>query len=1017
MGTVRYTSTSRPPVGPHASGGASGNAKKKKAKARPVVASEDDLSAALVLAEDMLDRKLASRDKWQICTQRNLSEIRSECMNVRRELQKLAEANDSVVMQVEDGLSAYEVRREELKTFMAEVARRTKLLKSGVKQHAKETDASLKAMAEKVAEKVEENQNKSIDEDDLMTQLTGMQEKFDNDLAKIRQEYDEVVDKRLVSKLSDVTKQLTCLHERLRHIEQEGHKQQTQQPIDARTQAIIAQSREDVNSLLHRVSELERHGGRRHDDSDGRYDRLQDQINGLLERFDGLVDEQKHQGHRVYELYRNGIAAPPPPLLIPPPTPPPVDLRPLEEGLHFARQDVAHMAKDLDRFAQRFDCELRQLKEEFGSRQQQLYESVMDALHRERRNHEFEEQKLKSTIFDLQAEFRALRDDFRATMSHRAPEPAYMPRSRPLSPPLPPLPAAKRQRRHYEPLPNERVDGRWMEQEMMRPFSNENDLWDQRRRHPGRSRSRSRSQSRSPPRSSNSMLYTPLNRPSPAHPNRQRHYDDVRRPPQQATSGSHPSRQQAPPVSSDSSEEHTDQSQPQRRQRRPPKPHEVILIDEDEEEEGEELEQENRQTTAPSQEPEPNAPTGGMAPPDRVLDDEDEEAPPQSAEEQRVVSATEGEKTSLRMATVDDLRVGAVLYLCFGGAPSLSSHWTSTFASLRQADCVDVPAVMAFQQRYTALQSFPIHLTQFVIQTVRVLGSTSPSEEPVEALESLASGDIERQFTQALVNMRRAWVERVCEFFSGILRILINDEPEMIGSLQSLVVTVHPILSWTNPIPQDKVSDIVTTWLKKQARAFWLITRYQRFRDTMKASVESLEGGLDASPGVFLLLYMFSVVETQRTCPQSARLRLNDDGKRLLQKLWSHMLSMLPYLFFVDCSWLEDQADGKGPMPVLGLCHILSTILMWNAPLDAGLDGVNNDLEESTRILMDKMRVDGKSIAELQHSSASSPSSSTLVVLESVSIELVEIDTKWANLVELDGFFDVAEFILPLEAS
>jgi hypothetical protein len=79
MGTVRNTATSATPPSSGKKGGkrkASASAS-ASSKARPffghATADPDDLSVAHALAQDMLDERLASRDKWQVCTQRSTS--------------------------------------------------------------------------------------------------------------------------------------------------------------------------------------------------------------------------------------------------------------------------------------------------------------------------------------------------------------------------------------------------------------------------------------------------------------------------------------------------------------------------------------------------------------------------------------------------------------------------------------------------------------------------------------------------------------------------------------------------------------------------------------------------------------------------------------------------------------------------------------------------------------------------------------------------------------------------------
>lgn len=181
----------------------------------------------------------------------------------------------------------------------------------------------------------------------------------------------------------------------------------------------------------------------------------------------------------------------------------------------------------------------------------------------------------------------------------------------------------------------------------------------------------------------------------------------------------------------------------------------------------------------------------------------------------------------------------------------------------------------------------------------------------------------------------------------------------------------------------------------------WILARklhYGSFLPAMKCNV-------DASPAVYLFTLMFDVLAVSSECPQWGTFRLNAFGAKVLAYLWNHTLTKLPYVFFADWSWLEDQST-KEELPALAFCHLLASILLWNSAIDHHSLTNCKIYAAAVKHLLPKLYVDGRAIHD-------SVESTTLLLAEckATHIELLDLDGTFASILGLDGFFEVTEAI------
>ncbi|KUF92613.1 hypothetical protein AM588_10006525 [Phytophthora nicotianae] len=198
----------------------------------------------------------------------------------------------------------------------------------------------------------------------------------------------------------------------------------------------------------------------------------------------------------------------------------------------------------------------------------------------------------------------------------------------------------------------------------------------------------------------------------------------------------------------------------------------------------------------------------------------------------------------------------------------------------------------------------------------------------------------------------------------------------------------------------DKV-EVIYDWSRRQESVMWILARklhYGSFLPAMKCNV-------DASPAVYLFTVMFDVRIVTSECPQYGTFRLNAFGGKVIAYLWNHTLKKLPYVFFADWPWLEDQST-KEKLPALAFCHVLASILLWNSAIDHHSLTNQNIYAAAVKHILPKLYVGGQAIYESVEST-----SLLLAECESTYIELIDLDGQFASILGLDGFFEVTEAI------
>ncbi|KAG6612802.1 uncharacterized protein IUM83_03320 [Phytophthora cinnamomi] len=140
--------------------------------------------------------------------------------------------------------------------------------------------------------------------------------------------------------------------------------------------------------------------------------------------------------------------------------------------------------------------------------------------------------------------------------------------------------------------------------------------------------------------------------------------------------------------------------------------------------------------------------------------------------------------------------------------------------------------------------------------------------------------------------------------------------------------------------------------------------------------------------------------------PQYGHFRLSIFGGKVIAHLWDHTLRKLPYAFFADWSWLDDQST-KEKLPALAFCHLLVSILLWNSAIDRHSLTNRNIYAAAVKHILPKLHVGGKPVYAAVGAAESSPL--LLGECNTTHIEFRGLDTMFASMLGLDGFFEVTE--------
>ncbi|GMF26080.1 unnamed protein product [Phytophthora fragariaefolia] len=860
-----------------------------------------------------------------------------------------------------------------------------------------------------------------------MAQLAELQEQYENELAKVREDHDAALEAQ-----QDALLQL--------REDRRGRRQldalQALRDENGRLQQRLEQlaTKQDVQALQLQLRALESDGrdeqARVRADLNGLDDRL-GQLDGRLAHADrGLADVDR----KVAELAE--MPAPSPsPSRAPMPMPPRdlvrvKDLDEIHDALRRTTRDFAAVAADMAALSKRLEAQ--------GTRQetrlQELNTHVMDALGRDSRMHATEISRLKDALFDAQSahrEFgqkvRRLEDELQQVMTTRVP-PRSPPRDRgggpgwrygqsqppllPLpQPPQPPPASAFRSRRErpsrYEPAPDYRDNAA----PRYEPPPQDRIRWAPRRN--------SRSRSRSPPRRSpwsnatNGLPHTDSRSVAPEQRGRPFQHPDQRSNAQHNYGGGAPSTgnevtevdvlpsslsTESTQISRAESRPTGDEEQsnmPSRRSRQSRRTPEIIVIEEDDDDDdGDNAEDEEDEEEAEEE----GEVSPSRAPPDVVLDEEEATQPADAnrAPPPGSANASHAEPTDL-LEKEADLQTGLLLYFCLGGAPDLDIQWTNCFSQLNADECVEMPRVLHFQRRYSVLQNFPVYLTQCILQAVILNDHNSPegcNPETAQLAGALNASSVSAKFGEVVKGIHQSWAEALIEYLSKQAGSMVNFTAE------NFELSINPAVLSSEA---DK-DDIIYDWSRRQESAMWFLAQKLHYGSILPA----MKCNVDASPAVYLFILMFDVLTVTSECPQYGTFRLNEFGGKLMAHLWDRTLRKLPYAFFADWSWLDDQST-KEKLPALAFCHLLASILLWNSAIDRHSLTNRNIYADAVKHIVPKLHVEGKPVCNSLDATESTPL--LLAECKSTQIEMLDLDTKFASMLGLDGFFEVTEAI------
>jgi hypothetical protein len=445
--------------------------------------------------------------------------------------------------------------------------------------------------------------------------------------------------------------------------------------------------------------------------------------------------------------------------------------------------------------------------------------------------------------------------------------------------------------------------------------------------------------------------------------------------------------------------------------RRPPQTPDVIVIEDNDEESDQE----------PTRVQDQPAPAPNMAPPDPVLDEVDERSStqhepaddPMEGEANATTTVEAIEKRVPHGATVANLRTGAFLYACFGGAPSLALEWTKYFTAQRTSDIVDAADTLQFLQRYPAVASYPTLLAQFVVKAFRVQLETLDSQasgEDTPTLASLDAASVVNEFASVVSTLQSDWTKCMV----GLVSHALQQHGTRQDTSSNLVGLTRPPTLAPNPNRETEFAFLKahSAWSESQAQALLPLVRYAKERGGGGGSsaVWTAIDHAQPSPGLLVFLWWFDIVEVVAgNCLEGARFRLNKCGRQMLGKLWERSLNKLPLPLFIECAWLDDQSAACKRIPVLGLAHVITTVLLWFTTHTQQLPTAKlvSLIEYTVRVLTAAIRVDGKSLSEISNSSSTMP----LVVLgetsttQSLEVEFASLE--WAQLLDLTGYDEV----------
>ncbi|KAK1941589.1 hypothetical protein P3T76_007455 [Phytophthora citrophthora] len=945
-----------------------------------------------------VDEQLHTLEQWHRALTVDISELRREGGRVRVELEKVDDVAEAAVEKAENCVAQAQAAAKAAKTKDEALQSAQNKLQATETRHQTELEKLNKRFVT-ADKKLERYQKSSINEEFLMAQLTELQEQYENELTKVREDHDAV--------LEEQQKRLVLLEKRLEGVEED---KTMMKKMEKKLLSLSEENTRLTRQLTQMATKLEirdlrkkwEMSERENQDEQGRTRVDLNNFEDKLAELDGRISNTDNKffdmSRKVEKVEAAAVTPSYPPPLPPPPLPPP----PLElprdlvrqgelEGIHDALRrigrDFAAVDVDISSIKKNADSRGVQQDKHFESRLQELSTQLFDALSHDSRMHATEISRLKDAVFDVQSEnrgfgqrMRRVEDDVQQAVANTRAPPRSPPRWRygqnqpPLLPTPPPPPTNNRNRRdrpsRYEPA----LDTR----DIPEPPPQDRIRWAPRRTN----RSRSRSPPRRHPWAADPVPNPPQNdRRNPSDNQRNHHTGGALVPARNNAAGQ--TNVPTLPVDVPANNQDEQAGQQPRRARQPRRAPEVIVIEEDEEEEGEENaddeeERGDREVEAP------------RATPDVVLDEE-----ASSAGDVIMVDLSDANTDNVETTTTDvlekegDLQTGFLLYFCLGGAPDLDVQWTNCFTQLNADDSVEKSRALRFQQRYNFLQSFPADLTQCILQAV-ILNVSEGDNRPTGAL---TTGTVRTKFNELVQDVHLTWVIALNEHLTKQAGSKCVDEL----ASENLALAVNPAGMSSS---KDK-DEVIYVWSRRQETVMWMLVKnshYGSFLPAMKRNV-------DASPAVYLFMLMFDILSVESKCPQLGNFRLNAFGAKTLAHLWNLHLKKLPYVFSAEWAWLEDHST-KEKLPVLAFCHLLTTILLWNSAIDRHSLTNPHIYAFAVKHLLPKVYVGGRAV----HESCDNTSLS-LAECDSTPIELFDLDGKFASILGLDGFFEVTEAI------
>ncbi|TDH70049.1 hypothetical protein CCR75_000819 [Bremia lactucae] len=949
-----------------------------------------------------IEDKFQTLEMWYRALNVDMSELRRECARVRLELEKVDDTAEAAVEKSERCLVKVKKIQERAILALEAKDKAAESSKSSHEMMLDHVDKRFITMHKKLAK----FRQGSINEEFLMTQLTQLQEQYEDELMKLRQEQNAKLEAQQ-SQLKRVMVQFQA--DKTLQKEIKTMKKIIQRLTDENNRLTheVAQmvTHKEVDTLRQHVVNLENATQEEKGCKRGSWGTFKNQVvdnesqkTEMESRLLNTANGGDESTATTLRLERNLL-----PLCLPRDVVRQKDLSGIYEDLRRINHDFQSVDADISSLVKQSDTRGSQQEQHFEARIQELSTQLFNALGHDSRLHATEIGRLKDALFDSQSNQRELTQWIRRVEDQLHQLPQARPQDQPVwcsgpdqpeyIPLAPSIATCREKTSSYELVHNDSVPS-------LDPNAHDSIQWDISQRGRSRSPLRRRPWSSNLPRSETTTDSNyHLNHSQrdnqrrdfggvENHEHVERHETEVAEMPSNNLSLI-PSTHDKENNVAERSSRYGQFDQISRRSRQPRKIPEVIVIEEDEDDDdvSDDLGDESVYEEV----------DGARAPPDVVLDEEDTMQSP------NVIAAYPPETRSLNtneeeiidvLENESDVRTGLLLYFCLGGAPDLDVYWTHCFTQLNSEECVDLSRVFRFQRQYVFLQCFPLHLTQCILQAMASNGQSGCKKIKSRISEAITATQLRDNFDDVVTTTRLSWIKALNIYLSE--QAQSSDE----SLSEGLVLSLNPA-ALSCSLDEDVA---ISAWRRRQGYVLWNLVRtlhYGSFLPAMKCNA-------DTSPAVYLFVLLFDVLTVTSLCPQFGSFRLNAFGSKAFAFLWNSTLKKLPYVCFADWSWLEDQSTG-GKLPALAFCHLLATILLSNSPMDHYCQTSCKNYAAVVKHILCKLYVGGQAI---QKSVDTVPSTSLMLAeWEITHIELHDLDSTFASILGLDGFFEVTEAI------